>query len=352
MTIQNRFPILFEQTHSGQWLTEQEALYTPNTVSAYGHALVDYFRFCKIQAINPPDAERADIVAYLRDLHTRSKSAAHAAPAKQRPQHAKSATHEGFANSTVRLRIATVRLYYQYLKEEGVRAKNPVKKGQYSMGRRYGWGRRGLVARYKRPTWLPNETQWQALLKAASSEPIRNRFMLALAYDAGLRRGELCALETGDMDPSKRLVRLRAETTKTRRSREVPYSQATGELYAAYLQQRRRLSPTSDLLFLSESRRNKAQPLTFWTWSKTVKALGKRAGLPLLTTHTLRHLRLTDLARANWKMPEISAFAGHSNEATTDLYIHLSGPELSERFRQTLGSMLDWRQETMKASLL
>ena len=32
--------------------------------------------------------------------------------------------------------------------------------------------------------------------------------MLALAYDAGLRREELCLLEIRDIDPSQRLVRI------------------------------------------------------------------------------------------------------------------------------------------------
>jgi integrase len=40
--------------------------------------------------------------------------------------------------------------------------------------------------------------------------------MLALAYDAGLRREELCALEIGDLDPAFRLLRVRAETTENK----------------------------------------------------------------------------------------------------------------------------------------
>ena len=36
--------------------------------------------------------------------------------------------------------------------------------------------------------------------------------MLALAYDAALRREELCALEAGDIQPAHRLLRVRAET--------------------------------------------------------------------------------------------------------------------------------------------
>ena len=54
--------------------------------------------------------------------------------------------------------------------------------------------------------------------------------MLALAYDSGLRREELCLLATGDVDPAHRLLTVRAETTKSRRGRVVPYT----ECLAAY----------------------------------------------------------------------------------------------------------------------
>ena len=61
-----------------------------------------------------------------------------------------------------------------------------------------------------------------------ADEPIRNRVMLALAYDAALRREELCSLRSDDLDPAHRTLRVRAETTKTRRERVVPYSAPTG----------------------------------------------------------------------------------------------------------------------------
>ncbi|UOR00133.1 site-specific integrase (plasmid) [Hymenobacter sp. 5317J-9] len=351
MSLQHRFPTLFEQPHAGEWLTEQESLRPANTVSAYGYALVDYFRYCAIHAITPASAKRAEVVAYVRDLSERSKSTTHALPGK-RVGYVRSTTHEGFANATVRLRLTTVRLYYKYLKGTEVLATNPVEEGVYGWGKRYSKARRGWVARLEKEFWLPNARQWQAILDAASSECIRNRFMLALAYDAGLRRAELCALQIRDIDPSSQLIKLRPETTKTGVAREVPYSDVTAELFAAYLEHRQSLGQPTGPLFLSESRRNPRQPLTIWSWSKTVQALGKRAGLPMLTTHTLRHLRLTDLAKANWELPIIAAFAGHRSVATTMRYIHLSGRELTERYRQTLNSILDQRQETMKTSLL
>lgn len=164
--------------------------------------------------------------------------------------------------------------------------------------------------------------------------------MLALAYDAALRREELCSLATGDLDPPHRLLHIRAETTKGRRARVVPYSVPTGTLLQAYLAQHRQRTRQRGPLFVSESHRNPNAPITFWTWSKIVRALAQRTALPRLSTHTFRHLCLTDLARAGWKIHEI---AGHRSTSTTLRYIHLSGRELSAKIAKAGG----WHQERM-----
>jgi integrase/recombinase XerD len=145
-------------------------------------------------------------------------------------------------------------------------------------------------------------------------------------------------------------VRVRAETTKTRRERIVPYSAATGELLRAYLAHRRTLSPARGPLFLSESRRNRAAPLSLWTWSKVVRALALRAGVPQLSTHTLRHLCLTDLARAGWELHAIATFAGHRNPATTLQYIHLSGRDLAAQLARGMEQIHAWRVRTLAQS--
>ncbi|TMC56522.1 MAG: site-specific integrase, partial [Chloroflexota bacterium] len=53
-------------------------------------------------------------------------------------------------------------------------------------------------------------------------------------------------------------------------------------------------------------------------------------------THTLRHLRLTDLARAGESIYTIMQYAGHRNAETTKLYLRLSGRETAERVRMSL----------------
>src|ERR1700726_117163 len=91
------------------------------------------------------------------------------------------------------------------------------------------------------------------------------------------------------------------------------------------------IAKSRGLLFLSESPRNYASPLSLWTWSKVVRQIADRAGLPQFSTHTFRHLCLTDLARAGWDLHEIALFAGHRNPQTTLLYIHLSGRDVPQR---------------------
>jgi len=41
---------------------------------------------------------------------------------------------------------------------------------------------------------MPTDEQWQALLEVAREQPVRNRLMLALARDAGLRREEIAGI--------------------------------------------------------------------------------------------------------------------------------------------------------------
>lgn len=249
-----RYPLSAQQPAVTAWLTIQEHLgLAPNTVYAYAHALEDFLRFCTRATISPLAATQAHIAAYLHDMMAR-------------PNPRLSGTLTSLSNSTLHQRLTALRLFFDYLIEEGERDENPVGRGRFTPGRAYGErAERGLVPRYRKLPWIPNEEQWRAILEAVREEPLRNRAMFALAYDAALRREELCSLQTNDIDPAHRLLTIRAEHTKNHQGRVVPYSEAAGKLYAAYLHERHQLSRERGLLFLSTSHRNYAQPLSIWT---------------------------------------------------------------------------------------
>ena len=68
-----------------------------------------------------------------------------------------------------------------------------------------------------------------------------------------------------------------------------------------------------------------------------------RAGVERFSTHTLRHLCLTDLARSGWELHEIATFAGHRSTETTLRYIHLSGRDLAARLQSGMTAIHEQR---------
>jgi integrase/recombinase XerD len=337
-----RYPKLAACRPSRTWLQIQANLgLARNTIEAYGRALEDYLAFTSRSGAEIITAGREHISAYVRDLSSRRNP--------KRCNVVVIDSGAGLANATLQQRLTAIRLFYDYLIEEGLRTTNPVGRGRYTRGKGFGGIReRGLIPRYSKLPWIPNDTQWRAVLEATRFESLRNRLMLSLSYDSALRREELCSLRTGDIDPSHSTVTIRAENTKSRKGRVVPYSRTTAGLLAAYLPRRRELTRDRGPLFISESRRNRGRPLSIWTWSKIVENISERSGVAEFTTHTPRHLCLTDLARANWDIHEIAEFAGHKSIQTTLLYIHLSGRDLARKLVQGMAQIHAWRAQMMK----
>lgn len=305
-------PIAGENHWARNWLSFQSNRgLAPNTLEAYMRGIEIYFAFLAKQGVRVENVTRVEVGAYINSLLS------------QRPR--------GLSNATVQQRITVVRLFYAYLVEEGVCSRNPAVS--------HSPGVRSLVPRHRRLPWIPTEDQWSGILAAARQEPLRNRLMLAMSYDSALRREEVCRIRTDDIDPAHRLIRLSAECTKGRSERVVPYSAPTGVLYSQYLTIRRELTRERGYLFLSESRRNLGLPISIWGWSKVVERIADRSGVTSFTTHTPRHLCLTDLARENWDIHEIATFAGHRNVETTLLYIHLSGRDLASKLARSMASL-------------
>lgn len=278
------------------------------TLTAYRNALRHYFAFCNQNGIEPEKARFEDLAAYISPQ----------LPGMPFP----------VASATLQLRLSAIRLWYDFLMYQDLCLVNPLPRsgtpGMLSSGR-------GLVPRVVKLPRIPDDAQWQSFLFHAASSPLRDRLMLALTYYGALRRSEITSLCIEDLDFAHRLIRIRAETTKNRRERVVCYSPAVTPVLAAHLMQMKQAGIASGALFRSASDRNQGAPLSIWTWSKTIRKWAIEAGLLDISTHTFRHLRLTHLARAGWKLHELATYAGHRDLSTTQIYIHLSGRDLAAR---------------------
>lgn len=278
------------------------------TLTAYRRALSHYFSFCRQNGIEPEQARFEDLAAYISPQ----------LPGMPSP----------VASATLQLRLSAIRLWYDFLVYQDICSINPLPRaglpGTIYTGR-------GLVPRITRLPVIPDDEQWLRFLEHVSAASRRDRLMLALAYFGALRRAEVTALALEDIDPAHRLIRIRAETTKSRRERIVCYGPDVTPVLANHFRQLKQADWTQGALFRSFSDRNYGTPLSVWNWSKTVRRWALATGLPHITTHTFRHLRLTHLARAGWKLHELATYAGHRDPRTTQIYIHLSGSDLAGR---------------------
>src|SRR5260370_14815577 len=244
-----RFPLVAADGDARRWLQFTANLGRgSNTVEAYGRALDDHLRFCASLGADPLTL-RPDVVAdWIGDLHARRNRL------ETKLRHIDS--RAGLSNATIQQRVIAVRSFYEYLVEDGLRERNPVRRGE--SGRRGRRPIRGLVGRVERAPWIPNERAWARILDASRTEPLRNRLMVAMAYDGALRREELVQIEVDDIEPAHALIHLRAETTKSKRARDVAFGTATGQLLVSYFRERSRLfGRLNGRLLLSNSARNR-----------------------------------------------------------------------------------------------
>lgn len=126
------------------------------------------------------------------------------------------------------------------------------------------------------------------------------------------------------------------------------YGDVARDLLQLYLEKRADQDISGGLLFRSQSDRNRTKEMAADTWDKVVTRIAKRAGLHhRFTTHTLRHLRLTDLVMSGMDIHAMAQEAGHRNLETTKVYIKLSGRETAERVRASI-QHLDRRFERLR----
>ena len=312
------YPLVAQQELARTWLTMQSNLQlAPATIDAYGRNLNDYLAFCSKHNLLPETLTREALALYVQDLATRAN-----------PRGAKIVSIGsgcGLSRATMQQRLTVARLYHDYLIEKQIRPDNPVGRGSYLAGKGVSTTRRGLLPAQHKLPWIPSDEEWQEVLRALREERLRNQVMLLLAYDGALRREELVTLELADFDFAYRQIRVRAEHAKNGSERVVGYSKVTSHFLEAYLPLRRSLSTKPGPLFLSESRRNAAGPLSLIMWSKIVEGLAERAGVSRFTTHTPRHLRLTHLARSTHQVQDTRRRVGQMEVSQRNGFLGASG---------------------------
>ena len=183
-------------------------------------------------------------------------------------------------------------------------------------------------------TLTPAEVRRVMDFIATRPHAARNRAMLLMTHQAGMRVGEVAALRIGDVLGADGTVMeeiaLSAAQTKGNHSRTVLVPKKLQDELTAYLQQRFglenllavTLTDTQRALFPTQ--KNPKRGFTANTLCQLFHKLYKDARMTGATSHSGRRTFITRLADKGVGVRVLMALAGHKSIATTQRYIELN----------------------------
>ncbi|MCK4391628.1 tyrosine-type recombinase/integrase [Candidatus Bipolaricaulota bacterium] len=187
----------------------------------------------------------------------------------------------------------------------------------------------------KLPTVLTENEQARLLEQPNPRYPTgeRNRTMLNLMLNTGLRLAEVTALKWRDLDltTGKLIVR----QGKGAKDRTLWVAEADIDRLRSWRE--RQAAPCGQCEHIFTTLQGK--PLGHRYVQRMVKRYAAKAGIDKdVSPHTLRHSFATDLYRETSKIRLVQKVLGHSDLSTTMIYTHVFDPEVEEAlksFRQT-----------------
>lgn len=164
----------------------------------------------------------------------------------------------------------------------------------------------------------------------------RDVALVSLMARAGLRVGEVVALELDDLDLRERSGAVTVRLGKGAKQRVVPLALQLRKDLQSYLAARPKGAKAEPCVFLSKT----LQPMTSRDIQRIVAEAAYRAKIGEVTPHTLRHTFATrvlkqtpdddgDKGQRNVAaLPALQAMLGHSNLSTTSRYLHADAKEM------------------------
>lgn len=179
----------------------------------------------------------------------------------------------------------------------------------------------------KKPKTLQKE-QVEKLLEACNN--LRDKFLLSLLYESGIRIGEALGLWIEDFSLDGRKVEIKdrgelengAELKSVNAPRIIDISDSLINIFIDYISEFHDDNVDTNHVFIKLTGVNKYQPMTYPDVDSLFKRLKKKTDIHA-TPHMLRHTSLTELRRAGMKSEHLQRRAGHSDpNFTAQVYYH------------------------------
>ena len=150
---------------------------------------------------------------------------------------------------------------------------------------------------------------------------LKHKCILMTIYSGGLRRSELINLKIADIDPSRKLIKLRA--SKGNKDRYTILSENLLTLLRVYYRQYR----PKVWLFEGQSGGQYSAASIEHIFRKAVLKARIRK---YVTPHSLRHSFATHLLEQGISLRHIQEILGHNSSKTTEIYTHVATTEIGQ----------------------
>jgi integrase/recombinase XerD len=303
---------------------------SPNTVRAYAHDLRDYFAFLDSRGLAWSGVSLEDLGRFVAWLRLAGDA--------REGQVALLPWVEGSVSAvTVNRKLSALASFYEFHQRHGVDVAELLTR--WRPGGRGGSWKPFLAHLGSRPERhravalrtgrrLPRELageEMRTLIDACVR--LRDRFLLSVLRDCGLRAGEALGLRHEDIDARRSviMVRQRANINGARAKtweREVPAGTGLIRLYSEYLHEEYG-TLDCDYVFVNLWGRPLGEPMSYASVDRLVRRLRARTGIEF-TPHQFRHSYATGLLRRGVRAEVVQHLLGHASISTTiDTYSHL-----------------------------
>lgn len=313
---------------------------SPNTIRAYAHHLMLFWTFlrdARLAWTTVGLTELADFVAWLRQ--PRSGIVTRAAQEARRTA------------ATINAILAAVATFYEFQARLGAVTAPPFTEQRRVGPRPYkpflhhvakrrtvASSRLALKAPHRFPKTLTAD-QVAGLL--AACHRARDRFLVSLLYETGMRIGQALGLRHADIVSWDNQIRIvprdnaNGARAKTRDPFVVDVPPALMAAYVRYLLDEFG-ELDSDYVFVNLWEGTIGAPLAYPTVVALFQRLSAATGC-YARPHLLRHTHATELVRAGWDLAFVQRRLGHSDIQTTgNTYVHLTQGDLATAYRAYL----------------
>lgn len=204
--------------------------------------------------------------------------------------------------------------------------------------RHKGNGARVKLYKLKRPRYDVLSRDEIARIEAAA-ERERDRLIVRLLADTGMRVGELVGLRTGDIksDGGRVFLTVNGKTDE----RDVPLMPDLHKRLRRYINETRPKKAESDRVFLALRRRpgGGVEPLTESGVQQIIRELGETAEIGRrVYCHLFRHSFVTDKLNRRMSPIHLKEMVGHKSMAMIDrVYSHIKPADVYEEFARVEG---------------